>query len=446
MRKSNYGKRPPVSKKAKKVTMCIIGTGILAAMIAFFSYYNVDSVEVRGTSHYTDEEVKEMVLRGPLASNSVLAPVLYSTTNTDNVAFVDAFKVTQLNRNTICISVKEKKPVGCIRYLDSYIYFDRTGIFVEGSKTRDESVPYFDGIQVNKVIMDEKLDIKGDSVLNTAVALSTIFQKNDKIPDHIQFDSSYSISLIYGDVTVQLGKDENLEEKMNRVLAILPNLTGKKGILHMESVASDMNTFEEEQEQADESTADNWNGGYDEDGNYTGDGEYDENGNYVGAKPMTALEEAIANWNGGYDEEGDYTGAGEYDADGNYVGPKPTQESLDAAAENSDSSSGSDGTSFDGTDSSESTDSSEDISSDGTSSDNTYSDGDSSGSDSSDGMDGENQDSQNGTGSDTGTDSYGDSGFGNDGSDSGNSDYSEDSSEDYNTDGDYNSDSYDSGY
>lgn len=330
-----------MSKKTKKIIAGVIGAGILVAMIAFFSYYKVDSVEVRGTSHYTDEEVKKMVLRGPLASNSVLAPLFYSTTKTDDIIYVDAFKVTQLNRSTICISVKEKKIVGCIKYLDSYIYFDRNGIFVEGSQTRDETVPYFDGIQVNKIVMDEKLDIKGDTVLNTAVALSTIFQKNDMIPDHIQFDSSYSISLIYGDITVQLGKDENLEEKMNRVIAIMLKIQGKKGILHMESVSTDTNTFEEEKEEQDntEITAENWNGGYNEDGDYTGDGEYDENGNYVGAKPKTALEEAIENWNGGYDGEGDYTGAGEYDADGNYVGPKPTQESLDAAAqENSDSS------------------------------------------------------------------------------------------------------------
>ena len=320
--------------------------------------------------------------------------------------------MTQLNRNTICISVKEKKPVGCIHYLDSYIYFDRNGIFVEGSKTRDESVPYFDGIQVNKVVMDEKLDIKGETVLNTAVALSTIFQKNDKIPDHIQFDSSYSISLIYGDVTVQLGKDENLEEKMNRVLAILPNLTGKKGILHMESVSSDMNTFEEEQEEA-EITAENWNGGYDENGDYTGDGEYDENGNYVGAKPMTALEEAITDWNGGYDEEGDYTGAGEYDADGNYVGPKPTQESLDAAAGESDSSDNQDGSG-----------------SDSAYSDGTYADGSE-----------ENQSSQDGTGSDWNGDSYGDSGDGSDSSQDAYEEYSSDGSEDYNSDGSYSGDS-----
>lgn len=316
-----------MNKKTKKITAYIVGLGLLAAAVVFFTYYKVDSVQVRGTTHYSDEEVKKMVLRGPLASNSVLAPMIYSTTDTDDVAFVDAFKVTQINRSTICISVKEKKPVGCIHYLDSYVFFDRNGIFVEGSKTRDESVPYFDGIQVNSVVMDEKLDIKGDSVLNTAVALSTIFQKNEMIPDHIQFDSSYSISLIYGDITVQLGKDEDLEEKMNRVIAILPKLTGKKGILHMESVSTDTNTFEEEKEPV---TAENWNGGYDEQGNYTGDGEYDENGNYVGARPRTALDEAIENWNGGYDEEGDYTGEGEYDADGNYVGPKPTQESLDA--------------------------------------------------------------------------------------------------------------------
>lgn len=325
-----------MNKKTKKITAYIVGLGLLAAAVVFFTYYKVDSVQVRGTTHYSDEEVKKMVLRGPLASNSVLAPMIYSTTDTDDVAFVDAFKVTQINRNTICISVKEKKPVGCIHYLDSYVFFDRNGIFVEGSKIRDESVPYFDGIQVNSVVMDEKLDIKGDSVLNTAVALSTIFQKNEMIPDHIQFDSSYSISLIYGDITVQLGKDENLEEKMNRVIAILPKLTGKKGILHMESVSTDTNTFEEEKEPV---TAENWNGGYDEQGNYTGDGEYDENGNYVGARPRTALDEAIENWNGGYDGEGDYTGEGEYDADGNYVGPKPTQESLDAQENESDGTS-----------------------------------------------------------------------------------------------------------
>ena len=44
-----------------------------------------------------------------------------------------AFSVTQDGkRYAIVVSVKEKKAVGCIPYLDSFIYFDRNGIFIEG--------------------------------------------------------------------------------------------------------------------------------------------------------------------------------------------------------------------------------------------------------------------------------------------------------------------------
>ncbi|MDO4276176.1 MAG: cell division septal protein [Eubacteriales bacterium] len=329
MRASNYRKNLLINKNTWKFIWGGLAAVIVAGVIFFFTYYKVDSVEVMGSSHYSEEEVKEMILRGPLASNSVLAPLLYSKNSSEGIPFVDGFSVTQINRSTICISVKEKKPVGCIPYLDSFVYFDRNGIFIEGSKTRDESVPYFDGIQVNHVIMNEKLPIKGTTVLNTAVALSTIFQKNQMIPDHIQFDDNYQISLLYGDITVLLGKDKYLEDKMTRVLAILPMLTGEKGILHLENISENSTNINFERE-VSEVTAETWTGGYDENGEFTGDGEYDENGRHVGPKPKTELDYALENWVGGYDEEGDYTGAGEYDSAGNYVGPAPTQETLDA--------------------------------------------------------------------------------------------------------------------
>lgn len=225
--------------------------------------------------------------------------------------------------------MKEKDIVGCIPYLDSYIYFDRNGIFVEGSTERNEKIPFFDGIKVKKVIQNEKLPIKDETVMNTAVALSTIFAKNDKVPDHIEFEDDGQISLVYGDITVKLGKDEYLEDKMTRVLAILPMISEKKGILHAENVNDNSKNITLEQEQDESQTsAENWTGGYDEEGNYTGEGEYDENGNYVGPKPQTDLEYAQENWVGGYDEEGDYTGSGEYDANMTYVGEAPTEETM----------------------------------------------------------------------------------------------------------------------
>lgn len=320
-----------LSKKNQLKITGLIVVLLLAGVIFFFTYYQVDEVQVMGSSHYSEKQIKKMVLRGPMASNSILAPIIYTKKNTKDVPFVEGYTVTRLNRHTICVSVKEKDIVGCIPYLDSYIYFDRNGTFIESATERNEKIPFFDGIKVKHVIYNEELPIKDKMVMNTAVALSTIFQKNDKIPDHIEFSDDGQISLLYGDITVKLGKDEYLEDKMTRVLAILPLISDKKGILHAENLNdnSKMITLEQEKDETSDSS-ETWTGGYDEEGNYTGEGEYDENGNYVGAKPQTDLEYALSKWVGGYDEEGDYTGTGEYDADMNYVGPAPTEESMAA--------------------------------------------------------------------------------------------------------------------
>ena len=335
----DYKKELKLDKKNWKIIWGSLAALALAGIVFFFVYFRVEEVEVMGSSHYSKDEIREMILRGPLASNSVLAPLLYSTNDTGDIPFVEGFRVKQANRNTLVISVKEKKPVGCIPYLDSYVYFDRNGVFVESSRERDEAVPYFDGIQVNKVIKNEKLPIKGTTVLNTAVALATIFQKNQMIPDHIQFDQNYQINLVYGDITVQLGKDKYLEDKMSRVIAILPKLAGEKGILHLESVTDSTKaiTFERDRAETEELeyALEKWVGGYDEELDYTGEGEYDQYGNYVGPKPTQESIEAHGDWKGGYNEEGGYTGTGEYDRDGNYVGPSP-----DAAPEEDANSSG----------------------------------------------------------------------------------------------------------
>lgn len=312
----------------RKLVIGSVAVVVLAAAVFFFTFFQVKTVEVIGNDHYTEDELKEKILKGSMTSNAILAPLFYSKNAAEELPYIESFNVRRSGRNKLIISVKEKSVVGCIPYLDSYVYFDSNGYFVEGSKTRDTKVASFDGIQPKKVVMEEKLPIK-ETVLNTAVALSTIFAKNDMVPDHIMFDDSYEISLLYGDITVQLGKDEYLEDKMTRAIAILPQLEGQKGILHMENISRNSKTVTFEAEEV-EITAENWNGGYDENGDYTGDGEYDENGDYVGPKPATALDTATERWVGGYDEEGDYTGSGEYDADLNYVGPAPTQELLDS--------------------------------------------------------------------------------------------------------------------
>ncbi len=218
-----------------------------ACSMVLFTTYEVKSVEVRGNTKYSDDEVKSMVLNRPFANNSILAPLLCKNDGSRDTYLVDSWSVTRLSRDSIAINFNEKKPVGCIRYLDSYVYFDRNGVFVDASFAREEEIPYFSGIVAQQVAMDEKLPVKGSEVLGTAVTLATIFQKDDRLPDYVRFNDKKQVDLVYGDVTVSLGKNENLEDKIARVLAILPKIEDKEGILHVESVTenSKLITFEE---------------------------------------------------------------------------------------------------------------------------------------------------------------------------------------------------------
>ena len=343
MRTSNYRKQIQLNNKTVK-TLKIAGiAGIFALVLFFFAFFHVSKVEVIGIEHYSEKEIKKMVLKGPFASNSILAPVLLGGVDLEKYPYIDSLHVTRSGSRTLVISVREKKIVGCIPYLDSYIYFDRNGVFVSGSTERDTAVPFFDGIEVKKVVQDEKLPIKS-TVMNTAVALYTIFSKNDMVPDHIQFDDSYNISLLYGDITVYLGKDVYLEDKMTRAIAILPQITGEKGILHMENITDTVKTVTFESDQKQTGTAEEWTGGYDENGDYTGDGEYDEEGNYVGPQTSDTGSENSSETDTSGDEgdTSDYTDentedtSGDYSDESSYDGTEDTSEDYQDYSDSSE--------------------------------------------------------------------------------------------------------------
>ena len=310
----------------------ILILALVAGGMVFFTTYEVKSIEVHGNTKYSDEEVKDMVLSGFFANNTVLAPIFCSEEEVDDTYLVDGWTVTQISNDTLAINFNERKPVGCISYLDSYVYFDRNGKFVDAAMNKEEQIPYFNGIQVSKVVENEKLPIKGKAVLNAAVTLATIFQKDAALPDYVSFNDKNQVSLVYDKVTVSLGRNEYIEDKMARAQAILPLIEGKEGILHMESVTDTAKqvTFEPAGNETLTKTSTEWTGGYDANGEYTGVGEYDERGKFVGPPPLSDFENALEKWPGGYDGEGDFTGSGEYDANGNYVGAAPNEDSFAA--------------------------------------------------------------------------------------------------------------------
>ncbi len=104
-------------------------------------------------------------------------------------------------------------------------------VLVEGPQ-----VPWVVGLDILKMSEEGRLLVGDSKVFNTVQGIWRIASKYGIIPERVLFDEEYKITLVYqnAEILCQLGSDMILEEKMTRVAAILPNLTDKRGILHLE--------------------------------------------------------------------------------------------------------------------------------------------------------------------------------------------------------------------
>ena len=97
------------------------------------------------------------------------------------------------------------------------------------------------GLTDKKLTVGKAVPVSDNSVFSTIQALSRLISKFDTRPDKIAFDNDQNITLYYNDgkVKILLGKDTLLEDKMSKAAAILPQLSGMEGTLHLETYTED---------------------------------------------------------------------------------------------------------------------------------------------------------------------------------------------------------------
>lgn len=217
----------------------IIVLGIITTFLAialFLSYhYAVRHVIVEGNKHYSAQEVQSMVLKGYLGDNSLYLSLKYKNKEIKGIPFIDTMDVIIVSNDTIKISVYEKALAGYVEYLGRYMYFDNDGMIVEAAKVTTKGIPQVTGLNFDHVVLYEKLPVENDEIFQNILTITKLLNKYDVICDRIQFDSSYNVTLGYGKVKVNIGKLENLDEKLMQLPYILPSLEGASGTLDLQN-------------------------------------------------------------------------------------------------------------------------------------------------------------------------------------------------------------------
>lgn len=233
---------------------------LLIFVLVFFLGFRVTGVQVEGNSFYTDDQIKNMILDVPMAKNSILAGFIDTEKSTKDEALIDSITVSRVNRNTLLLQVKEKQMIGYIEFQGQCVNFDRQGIVQIITEEPLENVPKIEGIDVKEAVQGERLSGINTTKLNTILSVGKMLEKMEEKPDRLVFNDLNQLVLYYGTIEVRLGDDENMDEKINRLVGILPELEGMSGILHLEnttedseSVVFDDATQEEDQEDTQES-------------------------------------------------------------------------------------------------------------------------------------------------------------------------------------------------
>ena len=130
------------------------------------------------------------------------------------------------------------------------MYFDKDGIIVESSGEQLPGVPWITGLEFGHIVLHNPLPVANQDIFEKILNLTQVLSVSGVKVDKIHYDSYLEAELFIGDITVELGNDENLNGKITELKDILPELSGLSGTLYLdtydENNSSPMYTFKKE--------------------------------------------------------------------------------------------------------------------------------------------------------------------------------------------------------
>ena len=224
-----------IRKILRNVIILVLVLGIAIASYLIGTRFQIDSISVTGNIHYTEEEIIEYVTSDGYINNSFILSIKNKLFEIEPIPFVDKFEIEYLSNHKIAIVVYEKAMAGCTEYMGEYIYFDKDGIVLETSTIRLEDIPCVYGITFTSFTLHEQMRGSDIEKFKDVLTITQLIQKYNIPIENIEFTQDEQLFLVVGDISILMGDDSNMEEKIAELTNILPKLEGKKGILHMET-------------------------------------------------------------------------------------------------------------------------------------------------------------------------------------------------------------------
>jgi cell division protein FtsQ len=201
--------------------------------VLFVSTFHIKKIEVVGAKRYTTEQITEQLMQTKQDSNAIYLYLKYNYFTKVRIPFVEKVDIEMVDNHTVTIFVYEKMVAGCVDFMGEYLYFDKDGIIVESSSKRLEDIPIINGLQFDKIVLNEKLKVQKDELFDIIINLTQLIEKYDLGVDTISFNNKYEVTVDCGDIKVLLGKRSTYDEVLSELKNILVKAKGMEITLDM---------------------------------------------------------------------------------------------------------------------------------------------------------------------------------------------------------------------
>lgn len=209
------------------VLMLACAIFVMAGLLLF----HVQTMEISGNQYVESSSIAKSIQSDKYASNSLYIMAKNALGEIKYPKSVESAKIYMKSPWSIKVVIKEKKAIGCTLIRDEYILFDEEGIVLGTSPIQPEGILFAEGIQAEKVKMNEKLPVKEDRVFRNIVDLSDALSQYSMKPDRLVCNGA-NLTVYMGGICVELGSGD-MELKVNQLPEILSKLEGKKGTLDL---------------------------------------------------------------------------------------------------------------------------------------------------------------------------------------------------------------------
>ncbi len=221
--------------KNKLALLAFILGFFIVASVTVVVVFQTRSLQIEGTRMVSDDVIKKEIQYQKSSGNSLFLLLLNRKTDVSDNNMIDSIDVELKNPWTVRVLVKEQQVVCSVATGKGYIYLNSGGNVVSTSSSEDYDLPVVQGLEVNDVMIGMRLDAADENILDDVVAIGENLREYEVAADIINVLEDDKYSLLIGNVTVMLGRNIYMEEKISELANLQDQLEGLSGTLHLEN-------------------------------------------------------------------------------------------------------------------------------------------------------------------------------------------------------------------